>query len=118
AQVWKAIGWPAMLRLVELGPGRGTMMADALRAIRVLPPLHQSVHIDLVEVKPVLREKQRATLSGARNISWHDSIDDVPEGPAVILANEYFDVLPIHQVVRRETGWHERVVDVDANGKL
>ena len=57
----------------------------------------------------MLREKQRATLSGVRNITWHDSIDDVPEGPAVILANEYFDVLPIHQVVKRETGWHERV---------
>ena len=66
----------------------------------------------------MLREKQRATLSGARNISWHDSIDDVPEGPAVILANEYFDVLPIHQVVKRETGWHERVVNLDDDGKL
>src|SRR5207302_7948352 len=98
--------------------GRGTMMADVLRAVRVLPPLYQSIQIHLVEINPVLREKQRATLSGARNISWHDSIDDVPEGPAVILANEYFDVLPIHQVVKRETGWHERVVNLDANGKL
>ena len=107
-----------MLRLIELGPGRGTMMADALRALRVLPPLYQSLSIHLVEINPVLREKQRATLSGVRNIAWHDSIDDVPEGPAVILANEYFDVLPIHQVVKRETGWHERVVEIDANGKL
>ena len=69
ASVWKAIGSPPMLRLVELGPGRGTMMADALRAIRVLPPLYQSLQIHLVEINPVLREKQRATLSGARNIS-------------------------------------------------
>jgi len=118
ASVWKAIGAPPVLNLVELGPGRGTMMADALRAVRVLPPLYQSIHIHLVEVNPVLREKQRATLSGARNISWHDHIDEVPEGPAVILANEYFDVLPIHQVVRRETGWHERVVNLDDDGKL
>ena len=118
ASVWKAIGAPPVLNLVELGPGRGTMMADALRAVRVLPPLYQSIHIHLVEVNPVLREKQRATLSGARNISWHDHIDEVPEGPAVILANEYFDVLPIHQVVKRETGWHERVVEIDPNGKL
>jgi SAM-dependent MidA family methyltransferase len=66
----------------------------------------------------VLREKQRATLSGVRNISWHNTVDDVPDGPAVILANEYFDVLPIHQVVKRETGWHERVVEIDPNGKL
>jgi len=118
ASVWKAIGSPPMLRLVELGPGRGTMMADALRALRVLPPLYQSLSIHLVEINLVLREKQRATLSGVRNLSWHDSIDDVPEGPAVILANEYFDVLPIHQVVKRDTGWHERVVQLDDSGRL
>ena len=118
ASVWKAIGSPPMLRLIELGPGRGTMMADALRALRVLPPLYQSLSIHLVEINPVLREKQQATLSGVRNIAWHDSIDEVPEGPAVIFANEYFDVLPIHQVVKRETGWHERVVEIDDNGKL
>jgi NADH dehydrogenase [ubiquinone] 1 alpha subcomplex assembly factor 7 len=118
ASIWRAIGSPPLLRLVELGPGRGTMMADALRALRVLPPLYQSLSIHLVEVNPVLREKQRATLSGVRNISWHNTVDDVPDGPAVILANEYFDVLPIHQVVKRETGWHERVVEIDPNGKL
>lgn len=118
ASVWKSIGSPPLLRLVELGPGRGTMMADALRAVRVLPPLFQALHIHLVEINPVLREKQQMALSGAPNVSWHDSLDDVPEGPAVILANEYFDVLPIHQVVRRETGWHERVVNLDDSGKL
>ncbi|WP_074823942.1 MULTISPECIES: class I SAM-dependent methyltransferase [Bradyrhizobium] len=118
ASVWKAIGSPPMLRLIELGPGRGTMMADALRALRVLPPLYQALSVHLVEINPVLREKQRATLSGVRSISWHDSIDEVPEGPAVIFANEYFDVLPIHQAVKRETGWHERVVNLDANGRL
>jgi NADH dehydrogenase [ubiquinone] 1 alpha subcomplex assembly factor 7 len=53
-----------------------------------------------------------------RDISWHYSIDEVPEGPSVIFANEYFDVLPIHQVVKRETGWHERVVKLDDDGKL
>jgi SAM-dependent MidA family methyltransferase len=118
ASVWKAIGSPPLLRLIELGPGRGTMMADALRALRVLPPLYQALSIHLVEINPVLREKQKSMLSGARDIAWHDSIDDIPDGPAIIFANEYFDVLPIHQVVRRETGWHERTVDIDASGKL
>jgi NADH dehydrogenase [ubiquinone] 1 alpha subcomplex assembly factor 7 len=118
ASVWKAIGQPSPLRLVELGPGRGTMMADALRALRVLPPLYQTLTVHMVEINPVLREKQRATLTGVRNITWHDSIDDVLGGPAVIFANEYFDVLPIHQMVKRETGWHERVVDLDDNGNL
>jgi NADH dehydrogenase [ubiquinone] 1 alpha subcomplex assembly factor 7 len=118
ASVWKAIGSPSLLRLIELGPGRGTMMADALRAMRVLPPLYQALSIHLVEINPVLREKQKAALSGSREITWHDTIDDVPDGPAIIFANEYFDVLPIHQVVKRETGWHERTVEIDSTGEL
>ena len=118
ASVWKTIGSPPVLRLIELGPGHGTMMADALRALRVLPPLYQTISVHLVEINPVLREKQKSTLSGVRNISWHDHIDEVPEGPSIILANEYFDVLPIHQMVRQTTGWHERTVEIDANGKL
>ncbi len=118
ASVWKAIGSPPLLRLIELGPGRGTMMADAMRALRVLPPLYQALSIHLVEINQVLREKQKSMLSGARDVAWHDSIDDIPDGPAVIFANEYFDVLPIHQMVRRGTGWHERTVDIDASGKL
>jgi SAM-dependent MidA family methyltransferase len=118
ASVWKQMGSPQFLRLIELGPGRGTMMADALRALRVLPQMVQSLSVHLVEINPVLREKQQATLSGARNITWHDHLDEVPEGPAIILANEYFDVLPIHQVVKRETGWHEREIEIDGNGLL
>ena len=118
ASVWRAMDSPPALQLIELGPGRGTMMADALRALRVLPPLYQALSIHLVEINPVLREKQQATLSGVRNIIWHDHIDEVPPGPSVILANEYFDVLPMHQMVKRETGWHERTVEIDADGKL
>jgi NADH dehydrogenase [ubiquinone] 1 alpha subcomplex assembly factor 7 len=118
ASVWKAMGAPPLIRLVELGPGRGTMMADALRALRVLPPLYQAISVHLVEINPVLREKQRNALSGVRTLRWHASIDEVPPGPAIILANEYFDVLPIHQVVKRPTGWHERVVEIDGDGKL
>ena len=118
ASVWRAIGQPPLLRLIELGPGRGTMMLDALRALRVLPPLYQSLTIHMVEVNPVLREKQRATLGGVRNVTWHDSIDDVLDGPAVIFANEFFDVLPVHQMVKQENGWHERTVELDNNEKL
>jgi SAM-dependent MidA family methyltransferase len=118
ASVWKAIDSPSVLRLIELGPGRGTMMADALRALRVLPPLYQSLSVHLVEINPVLRDKQKSMLTDLRNIAWHERLDEVPDGPSVILANEYFDVLPIHQVVKRETGWHERVVEIDGNGQL
>jgi NADH dehydrogenase [ubiquinone] 1 alpha subcomplex assembly factor 7 len=93
-------------------------MSDALRALRILPPLYQALSIHLVEVNPILREKQKEMLSGAQEISWYDTIDDVPDGPSVIFANEYFDVLPVHQMVKRETGWHERAVELDSNGKL
>jgi NADH dehydrogenase [ubiquinone] 1 alpha subcomplex assembly factor 7 len=118
ASVWRAIDSPPLLRLIEIGPGRGTLMADALRALRVLPPLYQALSIHLVEVNPVLRDKQKSALSGSRNITWHDTIDDVPDGPSVIFANEYFDVLPIHQAVKAENGWHERTVELDSSGKL
>lgn len=118
ASVWRSMGSPASLRLVELGPGRGTMMADALRALRVIPPMYQALSVHLVEINPVLREKQQAALSGSRDIQWHASFDEVPPGPAIIFANEYFDVLPVHQMVRRDDGWHERVVDLDTHGQL
>lgn len=71
ASVWKEIGSPPLLRLIELGPGRGTMLADALRALRVLPPRYQSLSIHLIEINPV-RDKQKSTLSGVRNIACHD----------------------------------------------
>ena len=118
ASVWKAIGSPSLLRLIELGPGRGTMMADALRALRVLPPLYQSLSIHLVEINPVLREKQKATLSGAATSPGTTPSTMSLTVPSVILANEYFDVLPVHQVVRDETGWHERTVELDGSGNL
>jgi SAM-dependent MidA family methyltransferase len=118
ASVWKAIGSPPQIQLIELGPGRGTMMVDALRALRVLPPLYQALSVHLVEINPVLLDKQKTALSGVRNVEWHASIDEIPRGPSIILANEYFDVLPVHQVVKRATGWHERVVEIDGNGRL
>jgi NADH dehydrogenase [ubiquinone] 1 alpha subcomplex assembly factor 7 len=118
ASVWKAIGSPPLLRLIEIGPGRGTLMADAMRALRVVPPLHQALSIHLVEVSPVLREKQKEALSTSRSIAWHNDIDEVPDGPSVIFANEYFDVLPIHQAVKGNDGWHERTVEFDDSGEL
>lgn len=115
ASVWKGVGSPETFRLIEIGPGRGTMMSDALRALRVLPQLYQTISVHMVEINPVLREKQKATLTGLRNVTWHERFDEVPEGPSVVFANEYFDVLPIHQMIRRESGWHERMIELDAD---
>ncbi|MBY0380903.1 MAG: SAM-dependent methyltransferase [Xanthobacteraceae bacterium] len=113
ASVWNEMGMPERVQLIELGPGRGTMMADALRALRILPAFYESLDVHLVEVSPSLRAIQRDTLADARPAQWHASLDEVPPGPAIILANEYFDALPIHQMVKKNDGWHERMVDVD-----
>ena len=119
AAVWKSMGMPNPVRLVEFGPGRGTMMADILRAIRVLPSFYQAVSVDLVEINPALIDRQKETMRGTKTpVAWHDSIDSVDEGPAIILANEFFDALPVHQVVRLQHGWHERVIDISASGQL
>lgn len=107
AVVWQQIGAPSPVRLVELGPGRGTLMADALRAARAVPGFHDAADIHLVEASRTLREIQARTLAG-RTPSWHDDVSDLPEGPAIVIANEFFDALPIAQLVRSETGWRER----------
>ncbi len=118
--LWLAVGWQAMgaperVRLVEIGPGRGTLMADALRAVATLPELRAAVEVHLVETSPLLRDIQRARL-GAAVAAWHDDLATVPEGPMLLVANELFDALPIHQFVRTEAGWRERMVDIDPAG--
>src|ERR1700747_2916013 len=77
ASIWKTLGTPSLLRLIELGPGHGTRIAEPLRAMRVLPPLYQTLSVHLVEINPVLRKKQQATLSGIHNVAWHKHIDQV-----------------------------------------
>jgi NADH dehydrogenase [ubiquinone] 1 alpha subcomplex assembly factor 7 len=105
-ETWRLLGVTAPLRLVELGPGRGTLMADALRALRKAAP---PVEVHLVEINLALRERQRTALGDA-TVIWHDAIDTLPHGPAILLANEFFDALPVRQFVRDDDGWHERMV--------
>lgn len=117
AAVWKMMGSPENVRLIELGPGRGTMMRDALRAMNVAPGFRQAIVVHLVEVSPTLEKAQREILDTAATvIHWHRTLTDVPPGPAIILANEFFDALPMHQMMRHADGWHERVVGLNAAG--
>ena len=119
AQVWIGMGAPHGLHLVELGPGRGTMMADALRATRVVPGFFGGMTLHLVETSLVLQAAQAETLAaGGIAPTWHRSIEALPEGPAIILANEFFDALPVRHFVRGATGWHERQVGLDADDRL
>lgn len=119
ADTWTRMGAPDPVRLVELGPGRGTLMADALRAARALPPFRQAIDVDLVEVSPRLVEAQRKTLTGCdRPVAWRPSLNEIPAGPAIVIANEFFDALPIRQFVRTAEGWRERLVGLGPDGAL
>ncbi len=119
ATVWQAMGAPAAIRLVELGPGRGTLMQDMLRAARALPGFREALSAHLVETSPVLRERQKATLAASGvEPRWHDRIEQALEGPAIIVANEFLDALPLDQFIRTPEGWHERLVGLDSEGGL
>ena len=115
ATVWRSMGEPPSIALTELGPGRGTLMADALRAAAKVPGFNEAAQVHLVETSPVLRAKQRSALE-PHAVAWHESFDSVPEGPAIIVANELFDALPIRQFERLREGWCERLVDLDPAG--
>jgi len=119
AVVWESLGSPAPVNLVELGPGRGTLMADALRAARRTPAFLAAVAVHLVETSPLLRARQRDALPAAGvagTPAWHEDFDGVPEGPLLLIANEFFDALPVRQFQRSPEGWRERLVDVGPDG--
>ena len=111
------MGTPGRVRLVELGPGRGTLMADALRAAKVAPKFREALAVDLVEMSPALRRQQEQTLADSGvPLSWYPTLTEVPEdAPLIVIANEFFDALPVHQAVRAADGWHERMVGVGAD---
>ncbi len=117
---WQQHGTPTGVRLVEIGPGRGTMMADMLRVIkRIAPRLFEDLHVHLVETSERLRGVQRITLEAfSTKISWHDSFEEVPEGFTLIAANELFDAIPIRQFIKTPTGFRERLVGLNAEDEL
>lgn len=112
----RVLGAPGAFALVELGPGRGTLMADALRAATAAPAFVRAAAVHLVEASPTLRAKQRQSLAG-HEVHWHDTIDTLPDLPIVLLANEFFDALPLRQFVRTERGIAERLVGLDQSGE-
>lgn len=115
AVVWGQIGNPAPFNFVELGPGRGTLMADALRAARGIPGFLEAAQIHLVETSPSLRQVQGERLS-AQTPVWHDDLSTLPDIPSIFVANEFFDALPIHQLVLGEAGWHDRLIGLSGDG--
>jgi NADH dehydrogenase [ubiquinone] 1 alpha subcomplex assembly factor 7 len=118
-ETWRLMGQPDEIRLIELGPGRGTLMADALRALRVLPGFLKSVTVHLIETSEALQGAQKAALASVPcPVFWHCEISQVPAGAAVIIANEFLDCLPVRQYVFKAATrlWHERMVTFEAGG--
>ncbi|MFO1156478.1 MAG: SAM-dependent methyltransferase [Rhodospirillales bacterium] len=115
--VWRAMGEPWPLSLVELGPGRGTLLADLWRTVAMLAgDFVGALRLHLVETSAALRARQRATLGGLSPLPplfWHEHIDEVPPGPALTIANEFLDALPVEQYVRDAGVWRERCVSVE-----
>lgn len=114
---WERMGKPTPFFLAELGPGRGTLMADALRAVRRQKNFLSAVRLHLIEASPILRREQEKTLAAYHPI-WLDDLTELPPGPTILIANEFFDALPIEQFVLRADGWHRRLVALDGDGRL
>ncbi|MGB0506635.1 MAG: class I SAM-dependent methyltransferase [Pikeienuella sp.] len=107
AQTWLDQGIPTPFILAELGPGRGQLMADVLRAAGQVPGFTTAAQIWLVETSPTLRAEQAQRIP---NANWVNSVDELPAGPLFLLANEFFDALPVHQYVMANGKWFDRVV--------
>jgi NADH dehydrogenase [ubiquinone] 1 alpha subcomplex assembly factor 7 len=116
AERWLAMEKPAPVNLVELGPGRGSLMADALRATRGVPGFHAAIQLHLVETNDPLRAQQQRALAGVAPV-WHERFDDVPTGPLLLIANEFFDALPVRQFEKTNEGWRERMVGLAPDGE-
>jgi NADH dehydrogenase [ubiquinone] 1 alpha subcomplex assembly factor 7 len=114
-QAWLDHGSPKRFHLVELGPGRGTLMADILRASRVRPTFAEAAHVTLVETSPALRAAQAKTLRSG-GIQWVSGLLEIPrDAPLILVANEFFDAMPIRQYVKAANGWHERMVGAEGD---
>ncbi len=114
-QAWSDQGRPEKFALVELGPGRGTLMSDMLRTAEALPEFLQSAEVWLVETSPAMRRKQSATLIG-QEPHWANSVDELPDMPIFLVANEFFDALPVHQFRPTDAGWQERLIENKGDG--
>jgi len=119
ASVWQQLGAPDNVRIIELGPGRGTLMLDALRAAKVVKGFRAAIVVHLVEVSAALQHIQQRRLEQLDvPMLWHTALEDVPGGPSIVIANEFIDALPVHQAVKQAGGWHERVIDIAADGNF
>uniref|UniRef100_UPI004047A05B class I SAM-dependent methyltransferase n=1 Tax=Yoonia sp. TaxID=2212373 RepID=UPI004047A05B len=112
AQCWRDQGAPAQITLAEIGPGRGTLMADVLRATKGVAGFHAALSVHFIETSQTLRKLQAEAVPIA---TWHDDVSTLPEAPLYLVANEFFDALPIRQFRRDAEGWREHMVGVQGD---
>ncbi len=117
AQMWRQLGKPDPVILAELGPGRGVLIEDLLRAAATVPQFNRALRLHLVEASAVLRTLQEKRLGQFRPV-WVSRFEDLPDGPTLLVANEFLDALPIRQFVRRGAHWSERMVALDDEDRL
>jgi NADH dehydrogenase [ubiquinone] 1 alpha subcomplex assembly factor 7 len=115
AHEWEALGKPETFDWIELGPGRGVLMEDALRATQRIAGFHDAARVTLVETSAPLRAAQAERIANAQ---WAERIEQIAPGPTLLVANEFLDCLPIRQFVRTKQGWHEKLVGVNAQDDL
>ena len=117
AETWRRLGQPDPVILAELGPGRGVLMSDLLRAAATVPEFRRAARVHLVETSAVLRAEQQQRL-GRFGPVWVSGAADLPDGPVLIVANEFLDALPIRQFVRGAVHWSERLVALDDENRF
>jgi SAM-dependent MidA family methyltransferase len=116
--VWEGMGCPRDLVLAELGPGRGTLMQDVMRATRAKPEFRQAAKVHLVETSSTLREMQGKALRSLCRPEWHEKFSALPEAPLIVVANEFFDALPTEQYVFHGSSWYKRALSIDDHDRL
>lgn len=117
-QSWMDMGRPSAVNLIELGPGRGVMMSDILRAARIAPDFIKAASITLIEASPALEAVQGQTLAASPcPTSWVDGLEKAPKGASIIIGNEFLDCLPIRQFVRKDAAWYERLVSLSPDNE-
>lgn len=115
---WQALGSPPRTRLVELGPGRGTLMTDCLRSLALQPALLQGLEVEMIDISPALKAAQQSTLRHAPcPVHWHDRLQHSTL-PTLIIANEFFDALPVHILVKTDDGFAERHIVAGGDNRL